>query len=226
MDKDKLRELLDNIYEIEALVQLALMRDDCSEQLLKLIEKKVKTFCNNEIQKPCYSEIELQIPEESDTLELSENDSEKLSEKEEILPEYENHDDDVIGEYALDSEESAESSEIEAESVPPADEKEPEGSNDEEDVFPEDDNEIPLKKQRSRASATPRGRLVFSINDRYRFKRELFNNSDVEFNTTLAFVASMESYDEAEEYFIGELGLDENNPAVIDFLGVLWKYFN
>lgn len=71
----------------------------------------------------------------------------------------------------------------------------------------------------------PRGRLVFSINDRYRFKRELFNNSDAEFNNTLAFVASMEDYEEAESYFLDELQLDPSNPDVAAFLDILKNYF-
>lgn len=71
----------------------------------------------------------------------------------------------------------------------------------------------------------PRGRLVFSINDRYRFKRELFSNSDADFNNTLALVASMEGFDEAEDYFIGELQWDPNRQEVADFLEILKKYF-
>ncbi len=74
-------------------------------------------------------------------------------------------------------------------------------------------------------SPEPRGKLVFSINDRYRFKRELFNNSDADFNNTLAFVASMENYDEAEDYFLGELQWDPSSREVIDFLEILKKYF-
>lgn len=71
----------------------------------------------------------------------------------------------------------------------------------------------------------PRGRLVFSINDRYRFKRELFHGSDVDFNTTLSLVASMDGYDEAEDYFLNDLQWDEKSPDVIDFLEMLKNYF-
>ena len=71
----------------------------------------------------------------------------------------------------------------------------------------------------------PRGRLVFSINDRYRFRRELFNGSDVDFNTTLSLVASMDDYEEAQDYFLDELQWDEKSPDVIDFLEILKNYF-
>ena len=70
-----------------------------------------------------------------------------------------------------------------------------------------------------------RGKLVFTINERFRFKRELFGNSDADFNNTLALVASMENYDEAEDYFLNEEGLNIDNPAVRDFLDIIKKYF-
>lgn len=76
-----------------------------------------------------------------------------------------------------------------------------------------------------RKTTEPGGRLVFSINDRYRFRRELFENSDADFNTTLALVASMESYEEAEDYFTNEREWDPAVPAVADFLEVIRKYF-
>lgn len=70
-----------------------------------------------------------------------------------------------------------------------------------------------------------RGKLVFSINERFRFRKELFDNSDVDFNTTLALVASMENYDEAEDYFINEEGFDPSNPVVKEFMDVIKRYF-
>lgn len=73
--------------------------------------------------------------------------------------------------------------------------------------------------------SSTKGRLVFSINDRFRFRRDLFKNSDADFNTTMALVASMDSYDEAESYFIDELGWDSKSATVSDFLNVVKKYF-
>ena len=70
-----------------------------------------------------------------------------------------------------------------------------------------------------------KGKLVFSINERFRFKKELFDNSDADFNNTLALVASMEDYDEAEEYFITEEGFQRNDPVVREFLEIIKKYF-
>lgn len=70
-----------------------------------------------------------------------------------------------------------------------------------------------------------RGKLVFSINDKYRFRKELFHNSDADFNNTLALVASMEHYDEAEDYFINEEEFDRDDPVVREFLNIIKRYF-
>lgn len=70
-----------------------------------------------------------------------------------------------------------------------------------------------------------KGKLVFTINERFRFKKELFDNSDADFNNTLALVASMEDYDEAEDYFINEMNFMRNNPIVEEFLNVIKRYF-
>ena len=70
-----------------------------------------------------------------------------------------------------------------------------------------------------------RGKLVFSVNDKFRFRKELFNNSDVDFNNTVALVASMEDYNEAEDYFINEEGFDPANPVVKEFMDIIKRYF-
>lgn len=85
-------------------------------------------------------------------------------------------------------------------------------------------NEI-YESEDDKSEKRHRGKLVFTINERYRFKRDLFENSDADFNNTLAVVASMENYDEAEEYFISEEGFNMGNPVVKEFLEIIKKYF-
>lgn len=75
------------------------------------------------------------------------------------------------------------------------------------------------------AEPKTRGKLVFSINDRYRFKKALFANSDAAFNNTLALLASMENFEEAEDYFLNEEEFDSHNPLVIEFFEIIKKYF-
>ena len=66
---------------------------------------------------------------------------------------------------------------------------------------------------------------AFCLNDRFRFRRELFGNSDARFAEAMNAVAMMDSYAEAEEYFLGDLAWDPENPEVVDFLDIIRKYF-
>lgn len=95
----------------------------------------------------------------------------------------------------------------------------------------EDKDESDLMQQQTELSyiipseVEDRGRLVFSINDRFRFRKELFNNSDIDFNNSLALVASMDDYEEAEDYFINDVGLNPSDDTVGDFLEIVKRYF-
>lgn len=66
---------------------------------------------------------------------------------------------------------------------------------------------------------------AFCLNDRFRFRRELFSNSDAEFSAAMNMIAAMDNYEEAEEYFIGQLGWESENPEVADFMEIIKGYF-
>ena len=66
---------------------------------------------------------------------------------------------------------------------------------------------------------------ALSINDRFRFQRELFSNSKNDLNNALDLVNAMQTYDEAEDYFIGDLGWDQDNEDVADFMGLVRRHF-
>ena len=85
-----------------------------------------------------------------------------------------------------------------------------------------------LKELTDLNAATPavRERPVFCIGDRFRFSRELFGNSQTEFNATLDLVAAMKDYREAEDYFLSELGWDPAVQEVADFMDIIKLYFN
>ncbi len=72
---------------------------------------------------------------------------------------------------------------------------------------------------------TPRenGKLLkaFTLNDKFRFRRELFNGDDEDFADTLSLLAHMPSYDEAIDYLTNDLLWDPRNPAVEDFFAIL-----
>lgn len=67
---------------------------------------------------------------------------------------------------------------------------------------------------------------AFSLNDRYRFRRELFSNSELDWNDALNMVASMSSYEEAEDYFYNDLGWDKDSEEVADFMNVIKNHFS
>lgn len=68
-------------------------------------------------------------------------------------------------------------------------------------------------------------RKAFSLNDRFRFRRELFGNSDIEMSDTLNLVEAMSSYAEAVDYFMTDLQWDAENPEVKDFMAIIEKHF-
>lgn len=68
-------------------------------------------------------------------------------------------------------------------------------------------------------------RKALSLNDRFRFRRELFGNSDIRMNETLALIDAMHSYDEAEDYILNDLNWDLDNPEVTEFMKIVQKHF-
>ena len=68
-------------------------------------------------------------------------------------------------------------------------------------------------------------RTALSLNDRFRFRRELFGNSDIRMNETLSLIDAMQSYEEAEDYILNDLNWDVENPDVAEFMKIVQKHF-
>lgn len=66
---------------------------------------------------------------------------------------------------------------------------------------------------------------AFSLNDRFRYRRELFGNSEVEMRNTINMVEAMHSFSEAEDYFYGDLEWDRESPEVVDFMTTIRNHF-
>lgn len=88
----------------------------------------------------------------------------------------------------------------------------------------DDEDELRVDEQLSR-TLSKNLKKAFTLNDRFRFRRELFGNHDVEFNDTLNLVEAMHSFDEAEDYFYNDLQWDKDSPEVIDFMKIIEKHF-
>ena len=198
--KTDLRNLLDKIYELEGLVYLAIKRDEAAPEFLRLISKKGKEV----------SELTINI--EDKTLADEEDATDPSHDTE--TPVSETPMDNFSEEYSIED--------IEEEIPLPFFEPAEYEISDDSDLPPLKDTSLPEPDADDKRE---RGKLVFSVNERYRYRKELFNNSDVDFNNTLALVASMENYDEAEDYFLNEEGFDITNPVVTEFLDVINRYF-
>ncbi len=66
---------------------------------------------------------------------------------------------------------------------------------------------------------------AFTLNDKFRFRRELFRDSQQEFDEALDVIAQMCTIDEAEEYVYDDLCWDPENDAVKEFMEVVARHF-
>ena len=113
---------------------------------------------------------------------------------------------------------------IDDEYAPLDDEYEDDEEEDDDEVLDDDDEALTLDEALQRSMSRDL-RKAFSLNDRFRYRRELFGNSDVEMNDTLNLVETMHSYSEAEEFFYGDLEWDSESPEVKDFMAVIRNHF-
>ncbi|MCH5346638.1 MAG: hypothetical protein J1E63_05975 [Muribaculaceae bacterium] len=84
----------------------------------------------------------------------------------------------------------------------------------------------PMRLDEKLAIKTSRDiRRAFTLNDRFRFRRELFENSEARFAEALDVIMAMSSYDEAEEYFYDDLCWNADSEDVKDFMQKVFNHF-
>ncbi|MCI8998013.1 MAG: hypothetical protein HFJ95_03340 [Muribaculaceae bacterium] len=66
---------------------------------------------------------------------------------------------------------------------------------------------------------------AFTINDKFRFRRELFRNSQEEFDETLYVIAQMSNFEEAEDYFYNDLCWNPESEDVKEFMDIVKNHF-
>ena len=69
-------------------------------------------------------------------------------------------------------------------------------------------------------------RHSISLNDSFRFTRELFRGDSERMNKIIRELDAMKSLDEAMAYVKNEVDLDESNETALDFVELLKKRFN
>ncbi len=218
MTIEYIKELKDRVYELEGLLELAQLREDKLNDLAPLIEARLRTLaqgeapvsvaeaqCSDFIEEPSYvvADFECEKPIESydepdEETEIEESDAEEYEEEMEQ---------DLIAEEKDDAVEEDEAEVIE-------------------DEVATEPNPEPVAVAPTRRSETLLRRPAFNLNDRFRFRRELFCNSDTEFTEAIDLVAAMRSYDEAADYFYHEMGWDPKNPEVEDFMEIIKIHFD
>ncbi len=90
-------------------------------------------------------------------------------------------------------------------------------------VVPEVIEEEPVAEAAAAPEAVENTKLLraFTLNDKFRFRRELFNGDIEDFADTLSLLAHMPSYAEAVDYLTNDLLWDTRNPNVEDFFAIL-----
>ena len=68
-------------------------------------------------------------------------------------------------------------------------------------------------------------RKMLTLNDKFRFRRELFENSEKLFADALNPIDAMRSFAEAEDYFFNTLEWDKESEEVAEFMSKLKAYF-
>lgn len=69
-------------------------------------------------------------------------------------------------------------------------------------------------------------RRSISLNDSFRFSRELFNGDSEQMNRVIEQISEMSSLDTAIAFLCSKVNVDEENEALTDFQELLKKYFN
>lgn len=205
MEKFDFESLKDAVYEFEGLLELACLREDKIDALLPLMKNKldlINAYFNEDLSGE-------DDPEEMSEGEEQEEQETDISVEDETVESEPDHESEVDNELFV---------------ITPGI-----------DPIEEDDEDLPLhrvsdgmtegKKRQESSHGSSVTKPAFCINDRFRFRRELFNNSDKDFDAAMNLVATMENYDEAEDYFIGESGWDMETPEVADFMAIIRNYF-
>lgn len=223
MTHHQLSEMLDKVYELEGLVMLALSRDDSRESIERLINIKIGELGSSTDVSSIHPSgggfdfdasynLEEPEPEPAGAVEITAPAPDPAVEITASAP---------APALAVEITAPAAAVEIPTPVSVSAPAVEPPV------IAPAPQTPAPVTPAETPAPARSgvAGRLVFSINDRYRYRRELFGGNDAAFSDALSRVAAMDSYDEAEGYFLEDCQWDPERPEVVDFMAVLRKYF-
>lgn len=202
------QKLMDNCLEIEGLLSLLIQRGaKVPEHLFYLLENKSENLFNSIRNLKPAEQQDINVPEEQ----IAESAGFEEIEDADVNPEI-----------------------SQVPETKPAPAEETDGIHQIEKDKDSDENEIqdPVSEDDDKKAIEPPAGCVntilpfkFSLNDRYRFRRELFNFSDEEMDEAIEAVSSMNSMEEVEDYFFNDLCWDPENLDVRDFIAIVASRF-
>lgn len=83
-------------------------------------------------------------------------------------------------------------------------------------------------KEEIKVNTTPKDIYkLFTINDKFLYRRELFGNSDAQYREALDLISRMDIFEEVQDYFLNDLGWNPEDANAKSFLDTIdKKYFN
>ena len=69
-------------------------------------------------------------------------------------------------------------------------------------------------------------RRSISLNDSFRFSRELFKGDNEQMNRVIEQISEMNSLETAVAFLVSKVDVDKENEAMADFMEILKKFFN
>lgn len=223
---DNLAAIKDKVYELEGLLELATLRGEIIDNLKPLILNKLKevnaSFGVESVEEDPVSE-DLEVREET-AVEEEPLKEEPVYEQDEPLEEEEpvyKHEEPLEEEPVFEQESPMEDEEMEEEE--PAVEMEYDQNpmvEVLERAFIEADDDFTATDTVSIYRP-----LKFCLNDRFRFSRGLFEGDNDRFNKVTETISQFDTYQQAEDWLNSEMGWDNDDPEVIDFLELISIYF-
>ena len=220
---DEIKSMLREVLELEGLLMVADSRgDETPDAVFTLIKEKIEQLREYT---SCLPDVAV---DEQEPVVEPEDEPEYVLEaepEEEIEPEPEEElEPEIEAEPEIEEEPEPEpEEELEPEIVPEIEaEPEPEIIKNVDETAP--DAIITLDEAFIRNKAKDL-KSAFSLNDTFRFRRELFGNSAADMNDAIDLVNAMNSYEEAEDYFINDLGWDAESDEVGEFMEIIRNHF-
>lgn len=193
----KSEQLLPLCYEIEGLICLINQRNsDVPEGVYQMIKDKIKMLADEVDSLAPVKEPEIEPAPVAEDIPLSET-------MPDVEPEMSTADEEAVADSALlEEEEDAD--------VAPQPEEEP-----------AQEIEKPRKNSLDLPVISKFQVNYFSINDRYRFSRELFNGDMAEMEETLDAISGLSSAEEVVDYLANDLCWDPDSETVKDFVAIV-----